>query len=194
MDVQAGTDLTVLEMLTAEHGRKLKDIAATSMKSHSSGMKYRPRIRDQILKEKSGVYITLKNGNETRGNSGFVYPSYELWNATRMAAVNAAYMDARFKHVSKSEIDVLDIGISVIGQVEKIKDNHLKDLSCLRIGIDGIMIIGSGTSAVMLPQVALEMGLEPVEFLDAACESAGLREKAWADKVVSVYRFSTRIF
>ena len=194
MDILPETALPVLERLTPEHGKRLKDIAATTMKSHSSGMKYRPRIRDSILKEKSGIYITLKNGNEIRGNAGFIFPSFELWNATRMAAVNSAYMDARFRPVKKSEIDLLDIEISVIGQVEKLRNKTIKDLSALRIGIDGIMVVGAGTSSVMLPQVSLEMGLGPIEFLEAACESAGLKEHAWAENDVSVYRFSTRIF
>ncbi len=194
MDTQTETTLTVLEKIGPEHGKKLKDIALTSMRSHTSGMKYRPRVRDPVLKEKSGVYITLKNGSELRGNSGFIYPTYELWNATRMSAVNAAFLDPRFKPVERREIEILDIEVSVIGQVEKIRDNSTKDLSSINIGTDGIMVVGLNTSSVMLPQVAVEMDLDPMEFADAACESAGLLKRAWTKKGVSLYRFSTRIF
>lgn len=194
MDAQAEAVLTVIEKLSEEHGKKLKDIAATSMKSHTSGMKYRPRVRDPVLKEKSGVYVTLRNGSEMRGNSGYIYPTYELWNATRMAAVNAAFMDGRFKPVEKREIDLLEIEISIIGQVEKLRENSIREMSAIRNGTDGIMVVGLNTTAVMLPQVALEMNLNPVEFVEAACESAGLLENAWTEKSVAVYRFSTKIF
>jgi AmmeMemoRadiSam system protein A len=194
MDSQTETAFTVLERLEREHGRKLKDIATTSMRSHTSGMKYRPRVKDPLLKEKSGVYITLRNGTELRGNAGFIYPTYELWNATRMSAVNAAFIDPRFKPVERNEIDLLDIEISVIGQVEKLRGNTDKDFASIKIGTDGIMVVGLNTSSVMLPQVAMEMDLEPVGFIEAACESAGLPENAWTKKGVSLYRFSTRIF
>lgn len=194
MDTQVENALPFLEKLSADHGKKLKDIASTSMRSYTSGMKYRPRLRDSVLKEKSGVYVTLRNGNELRGISGFIYPTYELWNATRMAAVNAAFLDARFKPVDKKEIDLLDIEISVIGHVEKIRDRTIRDTAAIKIGTDGIMVVGKNTSAVMLPHVADEMDLDPAGFIGAACESAGLNANAWAAGDVSVYRFSTRIF
>lgn len=194
MDVQAESTLTFFDRLGPEHGRKLKDIASTSMRSHASGMKYRPRVRDPLLKEKSGVYVTLMKGNEVRGDSGFIYPTYELWNATRMSAVNAAFMDARYKPLEKREIELLDIVVTVIGQVEKLRAASLRDLSALNIGKDGVMVVGLNTSAVMLPQVAVEMDLGPIQFVESACESAGLTEDAWAGKNVSVYRFSTKIF
>lgn len=194
MDSQAETDLPLLYRLGPDQGKKLKDIATTSLKSYASGMKYRPRIRDRTLKEKSGLYVTLRSGNEVRGNSGFIYPTYELWNATRMSAVNAAFMDPRFKPVEKREIEYLDIEISIIGQVEKIRTNSIKDLSAVGIGTDGIMVVGTNASSVMLPQVAVEMKLEPLQFIEAACESAGLPENAWSERNVAVYRFPTKIF
>lgn len=183
-----------LDDLGDNHGKRLKDIALASIRSQLSGMRYRPRVTDDILHVKAGVYVTLKRDGELRGCAGFVYPTHEIWSAAKKAAIQAAFMDARFKQIERKELETLEIEISVIGQIEKLKLTKEKDAEAIRIGIDGIMVVGMGSSGMLLPQTATEMGFRPVEFLRATCEKAGLPEDSWREPSVSVYRFPTRIF
>ncbi len=185
---------TVINDLDESHGKKLKDIALTSIRSQLSGMRYRPRIRDPKLHDRAGVFVTLQNEGELRGCIGFVYPTYELWEATRKAAVHAAFLDARFKPISRDELETLEIEVSVIGTIEKIKVSSGKDIGNIRIGKDGLMVVGQGSSGLLLPQAASEMGFSPQEFLEETCEKAGLSTDAWSDPGVAVYRFPARIF
>lgn len=183
-----------LDEINDNHGMKLKDIALTTIRSKLLGMRYRPRIRDSILKEKAGVFVTLEKNGELRGCVGYVYPTYEMWEATRMAASQAAFSDPRFKSIHRSELEDLEIEISVLGSLEKMKVSTDKDISSLRIGTEGLMIVGFGSSGLLLPQVATEMDLSPVEFLEATCEKAGLSSDSWNKRGVSVYKFPARIF
>ncbi len=194
MNPQSEFSGTYLNDLDENHGRKLKDIALTSIRSQLSGMKYRPRIKDITLREKAGVFVTLKNYGELRGCIGFVYPTYEIWEATRKAAVHAAFLDGRFKPITRSELEFLDIEISILGALEKVKLDSGRDHEILRLGTDGLMVVGQGSTGLLLPQTAAEMGFDQMEFLEAACEKAGLDEDAWMDPTVTIYKFPARIF
>lgn len=183
-----------LDEINDNHGMKLKDIALTTIRSKLLGMRYRPRIKDSVLKEKAGVFVTLEKNGELRGCIGYVYPTYEIWEATRMAASQAAFSDPRFKPIHKTELDELNIEISVLGTLEKMRMSSEKDVSSLKIGTEGLMVVGFGSSGLLLPQVATEMKLTPLEFLEATCEKAGLPPDSWKKRGVSVYKFPARIF
>lgn len=194
MPPQSQTMGTSLEELTDEQGKKLRDIAITSIRSRLSGMRYRPRISDIKLKDRAGVFVTLERDSELRGCIGYVFPTYEMWDATRKAAVQAAFSDPRFKPIERAELPFLDIEISVLGPLEKMKTLNNRELESLKLGRDGLMVVGQGSSGLLLPQVAIEFGFTPMEFLEAACEKAGLSYDAWQEESLSVYRFTARIF
>lgn len=191
MSVQEDVPSTSFQDLAGLDGNKLRDIASTAIKSHLSGMRYRPSIDDPALRKKAGVFVTIRNGLELRGCIGFIYPTYELWDATRKAAVLAATEDPRFRPVSKSEIDSLDIEVTVLGPIEPLKS---KDVSTIRLGEEGLMVVSAVGSGLLLPQVATENNFTPIEFLEATCEKAGLSPVAWKDPSVSLYKFRAFIF
>ncbi len=184
----------VLDEIGSSHGRKLKNIALTAIRSQLSGMRYKPRITDPLLREKAGIYVTLENQGEMRGCIGFVYPTYELWAATKRAAIHAAYQDPRFKPIERDELETLEVEISVIGPVEKVRIKTDKDADGIQIGTHGLMVVGNGSTGLLLPQVAEEMELTPVEFLMAACEKGGLDQESWRNQDISVYRFPVKVF
>jgi AmmeMemoRadiSam system protein A len=187
MNMQGDVPEEFLENLSEVDGVKLRDIAITAIRSNLSGMAYHPRIDDPVLKKKAGVFVTLKNRGELRGCIGYIYPTYEIWDATRRAAVLAASEDPRFRSVSKSELDNIEVEITVLGSMEPMKS---KDIQNLKIGKEGLMVVSPVTSGILLPQVATENGFGPLEFLEATCEKAGLSPNAWKDSSVSIYKFS----
>lgn len=189
--MQGGITEEFLEAVSHIDERKIRDIALTSIKSHLSGMNYRPRIDDPVLKKKAGVFVTLRNNGELRGCIGYIYPSYEIWDATRKAAVLAASEDPRFRPVTKRELDSLDVEVTILGPLEPLRS---RDPGDIKLGKEGLMVSSPVTSGLLLPQVATENNFTAEEFLDATCEKAGLEQGCWKDPSVSVYKFGALIF
>ena len=183
-----------LDSLSKEHGKKLKDIALSAIRSKAMGTRTKSTVKDEKLKKKAGVFVTLKKAGELRGCIGYTHPVFELWNATQKAAVHAAFSDPRFSSIRKDELESLDVEISVLGPMELIKVQSPEDIASLKIGTEGLMVTSHDTSGLLLPQVATEFGMDALEFLEATCEKSGLPEDAWKDPRVSIYKFSARIF
>lgn len=185
---------TFLDELSDDHGRKLKEMAMASIGAILTGEIYRPDASDPLLREKAGVFVTLKRDGYLRGCVGYILPIYEIWDSTRRASIHAAFSDPRFGPVQKSELSHLDVEISVLGPLEEMKIAEAKDLDILKLGKDGLMVVGKGTSGLLLPQVATESGFTAIEFLEATCEKAGLEPEAWRFDTLTIYKFQARIF
>jgi AmmeMemoRadiSam system protein A len=104
----------------------------------------------------------------------------------------SATSDTRFlaNPISASELDQLDIEISVLSPLQRTDD----PLS-LQLGTDGIYIKKGYATGCFLPQVAIETGWDKEEFLSYCCaHKAGLRPDAWRDPDTEVYLFTAEIF
>ena len=104
-------------------------------------------------------------------------------------AIAAAFQDSRFKPVAQSELNDLDIEISVLTPLQKISD-----VEEITVGKHGIYIIKDYQSGLLLPQVATEQGWDRKTFLEHTCTKAGLPEEAWKDPSTEIYIFSADIF
>jgi len=49
-------------------------------------------------------------------------------------------------------------------------------------------------SGLLLPQVATEYNMSPLEFLESTCEKAGLSKDSWKKETCHVYYFEGQIF
>jgi len=149
----------------------------------------------EFLTVRRGAFVTLKrvDGN-LRGCIGIPYPLKPLRDAVVHAAVGAAERDPRFPEVEASELDSLTVEVSALTQPETL-DSKPSDLpDHVRVGIDGLIVSGSGTSGLLLPQVASEMNLNSEAFLSLTCRKAGLMPDAWRTKEVRVQRFQAEVF
>lgn len=187
------TDLS-LDDIGAKQERELKNIALLSIRSRIDGKEQNIAVSDPILRKKAGVFVTIKRFGQLRGCIGFIFPYYELWDATAKAASSAAASDPRFMPIDTSELRTLEIEISVLGGMVKIDPEKSEEINKLEIGREGLMVAGFGTSGVLLPQVATEFSFNALEFLEATCEKAGLPRDAWKNPDVSVYKFAAKIF
>lgn len=194
MNQPANSHVFAIESLTDAHGKVLKDIAFESIRAKITGLKYLPSVEDHRLREKAGVFVTLREFGELRGCIGYAHPYYELWEATSKAAVHAAISDPRFDTVREEEVENLEIEISVLGPLQRIEIHDPLDIGILRIGAEGLVVEGLGRSGLLLPQVAIENAMDSMEFLSATCEKAGLSDNAWRFPGVSVYKFEAKIF
>jgi uncharacterized protein len=154
-----------------------------------------PDGADGFLSNRRGVFVTLTDSvGELRGCIGLPYPVKPLWEAVVHAAVGAATHDPRFPRVRAQELDSLRVEVSALTEPETIKCKPHELPTHVRVGTDGLIVSGLGTSGLLLPQVATEMGLTPDDFLSLTCEKAGLLPDAWLTADVRVQRFQAEIF
>ena len=128
------------------------------------------------LRVPADAFVTLRRRGELRGCIGTLGAGMPVGRAVVHAARLAATEDPRFVQVGPAELAGLDLEVSVLGP-----PRPLPDPADFVPGIDGIVVEARGRRALMLPQVATEMGWGTAEMLGSTCEKAGLRPDAWRD-------------
>ncbi len=141
------------------------------------------------LLQKRGAFVTLHKHGTLRGCIGYVEAHKPLWQTVKEAAVQAAFADPRFPPVRADELEGLELEISALSPLERIKDPL--DFS---VGRHGLVIRKGYHSGLLLPQVAVEHGWTKEQFLDWTCKKAGLSPGCWKHGEAEVYRFSAEVF
>ncbi len=145
-------------------------------------------IRDEILKElddEKGVFVTLRKNGEVRGCIGTLKED-KLWIQVQKYAVFSAFNDPRFPPLRKDELPQIKIEISVIENIEDVKD-----VSEIKLGEHGIILDMGGKGGVLLPEVAIEHNVKtPGDFLDMLCKKIGVQKGLW--KKGKIKKFKTK--
>ena len=150
-----------------------------------------------VFREPRGVFVTLKRhpSGDLRGCIGYPLPYLPLADAIARSALAAATEDPRFEPVSGGELDRLTVEVSVLTvPTPLIATSPAAMIAEVKIGRDGLIVEGRGTSGLLLPQVGPEQGWSSEELLDGTCEKAGLPPGAWRDPKVRVRRFEADVF
>jgi uncharacterized protein (TIGR00296 family) len=92
--------------------------------------------------------------------------------------------------VRPSELDDLDVEVSVLGPLEPIDP---ADPSAIEIGRHGLVVEHGARRGLLLPQVATEWNMDRESFLAHTCAKAGLAVDCWR-KGAKVYRFAAEVF
>ena len=175
--------------------KDIKTLLSIARKSIESAIIDTPNEQTQIeitspeLKKKSGAFVTLRTHGKLRGCIGRMVSDIPLHKLVSEMAVSAAKEDPRFSHIKPSELEGLEIDISVLSPLQKV-DDPLN----LELGRHGIYIKKGSSNGCFLPQVATETGWTKEEFLSQCCRmKAGLSSDAWKNKNVDVYIFTAEI-
>jgi len=168
-------DATQPESQPLDH---LLDLARTAVRAAVEG---RPAPRPDPaahpeLAPPGDAFVTLTEHGELRGCMGTLGADLAVGEAVVRAAGMAATRDPRFWPVTADELERLRLEVSVLGP-----PHLLPDPADFVPGRDGIVVQARGRRALLLPQVATEMGWGTTQMLDAVCEKAGLRRDAWRD-------------
>ena len=139
------------------------------------------------LEHPGDAFVTLTEREELRGCMGTLDADLPVGRAVVRAAGLAATRDPRFWPVAADELDRLRIEVSVLTP-----SRPLDSPDAFVPGRDGIVAEARGRRALLLPQVATEMGWGTTEMLDACCEKAGLPADAWRDRGTRLLVFEVR--
>ncbi len=144
---------------------------------------------------KSGVFVTLNNPQGLRGCIGYPLPDKKLFNALEDAAIAAATEDPRFPPVKFEELDSITFEVTVLTPPTKIEVSDSQEyLSKIKVGQDGLIVKYGYNSGLLLPQVPIEYGWNEREFLEHACEKAGLPKDCWKNAEIEIQKFEGIVF
>jgi AmmeMemoRadiSam system protein A len=105
-------------------------------------------------------------------------------------AVASATKDYRFDRVSATEMNQIDIEISVLTPMQKVSD-----VNKIRLGTDGIYIRKGSRSGTFLPQVATDTGWNLEEFLGhCARDKAGIGWDGWKEPDTEIFVYQAFVF
>jgi AmmeMemoRadiSam system protein B/AmmeMemoRadiSam system protein A len=148
------------------------------------------KVDSPILKENRGAFVTIKEHGQLRGCIGYIEAIKPLYITIQEMAEAAALHDPRFPPVSPEELDELEIEISVLTPLRKIKD-----INEIEVGKHGIVLKKGYQQGVFLPQVATEQGWDRITFLEEICYKTGIYDKnCWKDEDAEIYIYSADVF
>ena len=108
------------------------------------------------------AFVTLHVGGELRGCIGTLERQRSLWSVVGDMAAAAAARDPRFSPIDVADLRDLTVEISVLSP-----DVVIHRPEEIEIGRHGLDIRRGGARGLLLPQVAVEHGLDRETFLAA---------------------------
>jgi uncharacterized protein len=175
-------------MLTDRQRGALLDLARVSI---AEWVRTRKVIEPEPLDlpDSSGVFFTIKRHGALRGCLGTLQARRGLAREVVRCAIDSAREDPRFPPVAADELSELHLEISVLGSLEPIEPRP----EAFTIGVHGLVVEEGSKRGLLLPQVAVEWGWTPEQFLRQTCVKAGLPPDAW-HRGARLYRFAAEVF
>jgi len=178
------------EGFTEEEKRLLHTIARRAIEEAARGKPVSEcTVESGALIKKRGAFVTLKKHGQLRGCIGCIKSVKPLYKIVGEMAVAAAFHDPRFRPVTKTELPDLEIEISVLTPLKRIRA-----VEEIEVGKHGIFIERGFKSGLLLPQVATEYRWDRRTFLEHCCLKAGLSRDAWRDGKTRICTFSAEVF
>ncbi len=145
-------------------------------------------IYSPVLSEVAGAFVSLKIDGQLRGCIGQFDPKAPIYKLIPELAISSAARDTRFMPVRNSELKDINIEISILTPMKKIKD-----ISEIELGTHGIYIKKGSNSGTFLPQVAKETGWDLIEFLGRCSQDkARIGYDGW--KTADIFTYEAIVF
>jgi AmmeMemoRadiSam system protein A len=175
-------------MLTDRERRDLLRLALEAIAAHLRGDS--PVVAAQIgsVARPSGVFVTLRSRGELRGCIGSLETASDLPAQVAYCAIASSTEDPRFPPLSPSELEEVELEISLLTQPEPVAD-----ASEIEVGRHGLIVEHGLRRGLLLPQVPIEWGWDRETFLVQTCLKAGLSPDAWRSGA-TLLRFEAEVF
>ncbi|MBQ7700974.1 MAG: TIGR00296 family protein [Candidatus Methanomethylophilaceae archaeon] len=146
-----------------------------------------------IFDRESGVFVTINTYPEgdLRGCIGYPDAVFPLKDALVYSAQSACH-DPRFLPLTKREAEECTVEVTILTPPAPMDKAGLPQN--IEIGRHGLVIQFGRRRGVLLPQVPVEWGWGPEEFLEQLCLKAGLPTDAWKLKEAAIFSFEGEIF
>lgn len=165
-------------------------LARTTLENHFKGIsvKIDPPKEYENLRKRRGAFVTLLKDDKLRGCVGILEPSYPLYEVIQEMAISAAFKDPRFSPLTREELDLIEIEISVLSPLKR------GSIEEIEIGKHGVYLIRGIYRGVLLPQVPVEYGWDKKTFLEHLCMKAGLPPDCYEEEDTEFYLFTAEVF
>ena len=173
-------------LLEDVHKEQLLRIARNTLEMyirHGEIPEVDPAQLPKTLKQKAGAFVSIHTGDRLRGCIGNFISDRPLYLLVQEMTVASATRDRRFAPVEAPELQYIDIEISVLSPLRKIRD-----IDEFQLGKHGIYMTLNGRSGTFLPQVASETDWTTELFLGhCARDKAGIGWDGWKEADLFVY-------
>lgn len=141
-----------------------------------------PEILTPEMRERAGVFVSIKKHGQLRGCIGTFVPSCKnVAEEIIRNAICSATEDPRFPPVQEEELDDLSYSVDILSQPEKVKD--LNDLDPKRYGV---IVASGGRRGLLLPD------LEGVDTVEEQIRIARLKAGIFEGEKIEIFRFEVR--
>lgn len=141
-----------------------------------------------IYCQRRGVFITLIKEQNLRGCIGSLSADQLLPAAVAEAAESAAFSDPRFPALSRGELPLVLIELSILSPAKRV--NSVNEIEVCKHGV--VLKLGTA-SGLLLPQVAERQKWTSTTLLEHACFKAGLDKGSWKNRRAELMVFEAQI-
>jgi AmmeMemoRadiSam system protein A len=141
-----------------------------------------------IFSERRALFVTLRVKGKLHGCIGVVDVQEPLGEGIVRCAAGSALQDPRFPRLRSDELRDLEIEISLLSPLFPTSPDQIE------IGKHGLLITRGSRRGLLLPQVAVEHGLDWERFVQETCRKAGIDRNSWRDQETKVFAFTCEVF
>ena len=189
MPCELSVDTSLFASMTSDHDRQLLlKLAREALAAHVGVAPAHVPGETAVLQQPRGAFVTLHYRGELRGCIGHIEANQPLGAVVLRCAVAAGTTDPRFPPITPTELEQLDIEISLLGPLESIEGP-----GDIEVGRHGLVVEMGWQRGLLLPQVATEWCWDAATFLAQTCHKAGLARDAWKHGA-RVWRFEAEVF
>ena len=179
--------------LTAQDKQTLLAIARSSIEyglKHSKPLSVNTGEYSETLQQPAATFVTLQRHHQLRGCIGTLTAHQPLVTDVAEHAFAAAFQDRRFAPLEATELDDLDIHISILTPATPMSFKSEEDLiTQLQPGIDGLILEEGFHKGTFLPSV-WESLPDARSFLQHLKLKAGLPQNHWSNQI-RISRYTT---
>jgi AmmeMemoRadiSam system protein A len=144
--------------------------------------------QDGALGRPCGAFVTIHCRGELRGCLGHTETHAPLAETIVHLAGAVADSDPRFEPVSLTELEDIDIEISVLTP-----EREVRSIAEIVLGRHGLIVEQGHRRGLLLPQVATEHGWDRETFVSYTCRKATLAPDAWR-RGARIFVFQAQVF
>ncbi len=173
--------------------RLAREAIAAAVNSRPLNRPELDRLPDSLARP-GACFVTLTRHGELRGCIGGLEAVLPLAYDVQEHAAQTALYDYRFPSVAPTELDDLEIELSVLTDPEPLAYRDAADLlRRLRPGVDGVILIKGKRRATFLPQV-WERVPDTADFLSLLCQKMDVPEDEWRKGTLEVSTYQAEKF